>query len=107
MAQDLQRLAVRRGRQLALSPCWGRDAPSALFDRNSGDYWIVGEAARYIVGALLDASAAPGVARDISIAELSTFPWSDEEIMAVGTELVASGILESKSCPPDASGRHR
>lgn len=40
---------VLPGRSIAFSPEWRDDGLSVLFDRNSGDYWVVSALARKIV----------------------------------------------------------
>lgn len=42
-------LHIRAGRSLAFSPEWRDDGLSVLFDRNSGDYWVISAAARKAV----------------------------------------------------------
>lgn len=37
------------GRSLALSPAWDGDGAAVVFDRNSGDYWIVSPLAHEVV----------------------------------------------------------
>lgn len=49
---DWERVALLPGRDIIASPEWDADAPSLLFDRNSGDYWVVSSAARRIVLAI-------------------------------------------------------
>lgn len=41
-----------RGRSLCFSPSWESDEPSVVFDRNSGDYWVVASLARTVLGLL-------------------------------------------------------
>lgn len=42
-------VCILPGRSIAFSPEWRDDGLSVLFDRNSGDYWIVSALARKIV----------------------------------------------------------
>lgn len=43
---------VVRGRSLCFSPSWDSSEPSVVFDRNSGDYWVLAPLARTVVGLL-------------------------------------------------------
>lgn len=43
------RIGIFPGRSIAFSPEWRDDGLCVLFDRNSGDYWVVSELARKIV----------------------------------------------------------
>jgi len=43
------RIGIFPGRSIAFSPEWRDDGLCVLFDRNSGDYWIVSALARKIV----------------------------------------------------------
>lgn len=47
-----ERAALLPGRDIIASPEWDENAPSLLFDRNSGDYWVVSSDARRIVLAI-------------------------------------------------------
>ena len=42
-------LEVRKGRSLVFSPAWSKERTSVVFDRNSGDYWVVPETSRRIL----------------------------------------------------------
>lgn len=42
-------IALFPGRSIAFSPEWREDGVCVLFDRNSGDYWVVSGLARKIV----------------------------------------------------------
>jgi len=44
---------VMPGRSLAFSPEWHEEGMSVLFDRNSGDYWVVSSLARKLVEELV------------------------------------------------------
>ncbi len=43
------RIDIFPGRSIAFSPEWREDGLCVLFDRNSGDYWVVSGLARKIV----------------------------------------------------------
>ncbi|WP_332673825.1 hypothetical protein [Aromatoleum sp.] len=43
------RIGIFPGRSIAFSPEWREDGLCVLFDRNSGDYWVVSGLARKIV----------------------------------------------------------
>ena len=45
---------IHPGRSLALSPEWHPEEPSVLFDRHSGDYWVIPGTTRLWVEHLLD-----------------------------------------------------
>jgi len=49
----MRSVRVQPGRSLVISPEWGVDEPSVLFDRNSGDYWVVPSTVRRWVQLLL------------------------------------------------------
>jgi len=46
---EAQRLFPYPGRSLAFSPPWREDGAAVIFDRNSGDYWVVSPLAREVV----------------------------------------------------------
>lgn len=48
-------VSVHPGRSLTTSPEWHADEPSVLFDRNSGDYWVIAPTARKWVELLQNA----------------------------------------------------
>lgn len=81
------RVRCHPGRDLVLSPEWGHEEPSALFDRNSGDYWIITHAARRLVqAAMTQGSDAGRVTLPPSAAPADIAPVIDE--------LVELGILQ-------------
>lgn len=88
---------VLPGRSVAFSPAWHDDGVSVLFDRNSGDYWVVAPLARELVRHACEAGAAD-TASMIRHAT-STLPPGPEldggttNVLAVLSELVALGIL--------------
>ncbi|QID17129.1 hypothetical protein G3580_05415 [Nitrogeniibacter mangrovi] len=51
-------VAIHPGRSLALSPEWQEDEPSILFDRNSGDYWVIAPTARQWIEHLMHSAHA-------------------------------------------------
>lgn len=46
-------LRLRPGRSFAFSPAWRDDGLSVVFDRDSGDYWVVSALARALVETLV------------------------------------------------------
>lgn len=42
-------LEVRKGRSLIFSPAWSKEEANVVFDRNSGDYWVIPEVSRCIL----------------------------------------------------------
>lgn len=47
------RLRARAGRQLSLSPPWPDESARIVFDRHSGDYWLLTAEAGALLAALL------------------------------------------------------
>jgi hypothetical protein len=89
---------LNRGRDFLLSPAWGDAEPSALFDRNSGDYWIITELARHLIVELSESSVA--CSRDALFRHAQTaFPDEVEADMieAVVDELLRLDILQHQS----------
>ncbi|MCB1957152.1 MAG: hypothetical protein KDG55_15845 [Rhodocyclaceae bacterium] len=93
----LGELRVRRGRCLALSPDWGEDEPSALFDRHSGDYWIIGRTARHIITRVLarDMPQSSGAAMMDDCFPALGGGASDFDTVAA--QLIELGVLEASS----------
>ncbi|MFC5769714.1 hypothetical protein [Thauera sinica] len=77
------------GRSLCFSPAWTHEGASVVFDRNSGDYWVLDEAARRLASGVAHGAASA------TIPPASTFPAGDD---ASPDRLVQSlcdaGILE-------------
>lgn len=97
-ARAASSLTLHSGRDFLLSPAWGDDEPSALFDRNSGDYWIVTELARQLIVALQE-SKAPCPQGQLIELTLAAFPDEAEADMieAVLAELLKLGILQRQA----------
>jgi hypothetical protein len=74
------------GRSLMWSPCWDCSAGRVLFDRHSGDFWLLEGAAIHIVQAL---EASPRL------------PWPDalqlarDEGPALLADLIRAGIVRA------------
>jgi hypothetical protein len=47
------RLQARVGRQLSISPPWPDESARIVFDRNSGDYWLLTTEAGALLATLL------------------------------------------------------
>lgn len=77
------------GRFLVLSPAWPGEDTSVLFDRNSGDYWVITSPARAVIQHLVDA------ARPLPMAELQQHvaPPDSPNTSQMIEELSALGIL--------------
>lgn len=77
------------GRFLLLSPEWSGEEASVLFDRNSGDYWVVTRPARALIDRLV------GAGRPVRMDELgqdADHPGASDTSRLV-EELSALGIL--------------
>lgn len=104
-------LRIRPGRSLVLSPEWRDDGLSVLFDRNSGDYWVVSAAGRKIVEQL--APNGPRIAGDllrIAAAALSEDEQSDAAdttAASVLDELVGLDILVAVSTAGTSAATER
>lgn len=48
-------VSIKPGRSLCSSPKWESEGLLVLFDRNSGDYWIINQAAKLLLDALPEA----------------------------------------------------
>jgi len=94
-AQDTSTITLHRGRDFLLSPAWGADEPSALFDRNSGDFWIVTELARWLIDTLRESNA-PCHRDQLVERTLAAFPDQAEADMieTVVAELLKLDILQ-------------
>lgn len=97
-------LSVSPGRALRFSPDWNEEAVSVLFDRNSGDYWVVTSLARSLV-----ARVESGPARvDMLLGDEDVTALADvdgynvEQTEAVVAQLLELGILSRHDAPPDA-----
>lgn len=91
------KLRVRRGRSLVFSPAWDEEGASVLFDRNSGDYWVLTAPARSLVSAVANAGSLPygavlTVAREQPDAH-DAAPVTDGDIDAILDTLMQVGIL--------------
>lgn len=49
-------LEVRKGRSLVFSPAWSEEEASVVFDRNSGDYWVIPEISRRLLALVKEGS---------------------------------------------------
>ena len=88
-------LCILPGRSIAFSPEWRDDGLSVLFDRNSGDYWIVSALARRLVELLVQADRRSAEELEHLAAQLPSAD-ADESLPAVAAvldELVQLGIL--------------
>lgn len=90
-------LTVRRGRSLVFSPAWEEEGASVLFDRNSGDYWVLTAVARNIVGAIADTGSLPyGAVLTLALAQPDAHdaaPMTAGDIDAILDALTQAGIL--------------
>ncbi|MDI4634493.1 hypothetical protein J7U46_15645 [Pelomonas sp. V22] len=50
------RLQIRVGRQLSISPPWPDESARIVFDRHSGDYWLLTAEAGAQLAALLEST---------------------------------------------------
>lgn len=94
-AQETSTITLHRGRDFLLSPGWGDDEPSALFDCNSGDYWIVTELARWLIVTLRESNT-PCHRDELIERTRAAFPDEAEADMieAVVAELLKLDILQ-------------
>ncbi|MCB1951122.1 hypothetical protein [Denitromonas sp.] len=73
------------GRSLLLSPAWPDDDASVLFDRNSGDYWVVTASARALVDRLINAEQPMRLSQlDVDGVDAATKLRLTEELSALG-----------------------
>lgn len=81
-------LRLRAGRSLCFSPTWKDEGCSVVFDRNSGDFWVVTDRTR----ALLEALASPE----------TPFQWGEpgDQAEALVSELVAATLIEPAAHVP-------
>ena len=88
---------MRRGRSLIFSPAWDEEGASVLFDRNSGDYWVVTAPARSLVSAVADAGSLPCSALHSLMPTSSETPGEPPvtagDIDAILETLMQAGIL--------------
>ena len=104
-------LHIRPGRSLVLSPEWRDDGLSVLFDRNSGDYWVVSATARKIVEHL--APDGPRIAGDLlriaaaALSEDERPDAVDATASSVLDELVGLDILAAVSAPSASTAPER
>lgn len=78
-------VSLARGRSLMLSPVWPDDDASVLFDRNSGDYWVVTASARALVGRLISAEHPMRMHQlDVDGVDAATKLRLTEELSALG-----------------------
>lgn len=97
---SLQRNAVvgiLAGRSITYSPAWQDDGASVLFDRNSGDYWVVSLLARELVAHCAesgDASVEALIRHTMdTLAGTDDFDGSIATVEQVLAELVQLGVL--------------
>lgn len=83
-------IALLPGRSIAFSPEWRDDGLSVLFDRNSGDYWVVSALARKIV----ENVALDGDRKGEELARLALCALSREEKAGVMPTMVQRIIDE-------------
>lgn len=90
-------LRILQGRAFAFSPEWSDEGASVLFDRNSGDYWVLSSLAREITRHAASAGPldAPALIRHIdSRTDVPDLANADETtIRRVIDELVQLSIL--------------
>jgi len=88
-------IGLSDGRDFLFSPHWGNAEPSALFDCNSGDYWIVTEIARCLVETL---AKHKGAHNQSDLAELIALRYpgaiDTDTLFAVVEELIRLDILQ-------------
>lgn len=73
------------GRDLLLSEGWPADEESVLFDRNSGDFWVIGNLARAVAAEVLtphSTSDARSAGPDDREAERAVLATACEELVA-------------------------
>lgn len=102
-------LCILSGRSIAFSPEWPDDGVSVLFDRNSGDYWVVSTLARALVrhaskaGTVDTASMITHATRRLSADD--GFDGRAESVLAVLSELAQLGIL-AQTAASSPTGLH-
>jgi PqqD family protein of HPr-rel-A system len=86
---------VIKGRSLCFSPPWGLSAPSVVFDRNSGDYWVLSALARRVLGMLNQGQALSTVdiCEALQAQQAPEEEWGDA-LEATLDDLVRANILE-------------
>lgn len=104
---SLQRNAVvgiLAGRSITYSPAWRDDGASVLFDRNSGDYWVVSLLARDLVARCAESGDVriDALIRHImdTQAETDDFDGSVATVEQVLAELVRLGVLAQTRTEP-------
>ncbi|HJV27084.1 MAG TPA: hypothetical protein VJ673_15470 [Aromatoleum sp.] len=82
------------GRSLALSPAWDGDGAAVVFDRNSGDYWIVSPLAYQVVRRIV-ATGREGATELVQHLTDGKTSATDAETVVIGVirELVQREIL--------------
>lgn len=86
---------LKSGRSFCFSPDWGSDEASILFDRNSGDYWVLAPEALAIVRLLSECQA--DATSQASVAGAGGLQQEDGSLLQ---ELVQAGILSYTTMAP-------
>jgi hypothetical protein len=97
-------LGILAGRSITYSPAWLDDGASVLFDRNSGDYWVVSLLARELVARCAE-SGDVGIEVLIrhvmdTLADTDDFDGSVATVEQVVAELVQLGVLAQTRTEP-------
>jgi len=86
-------IELHSARDLLLGPEWDQEEPSALFDGNAGDYWILSPTARAVVTDLQ--KSAGGKSKRHLLEAIAAA--ADEDVEAIIDELVKLDIRVSSS----------
>ena len=84
------RVGVRPGRLLIFSPRWDEEGVSVVFDKGSGDYWVIAEWTRDILEQLCAVPAAGGVPLE-SLSSPVQLPAGD--LLSALTSLAEFGLV--------------
>lgn len=87
--------SLASGRSLTFAPAWPCSDASVVFDRNSGDFWVISEVANTILGLLQNGRAlkVPVLASRL-MADLPQHEMSADDLYPTLQSLIDNGLIQ-------------